>query len=105
MQWKLGIFALGRICSIAITEPLAGEAIAIGPGHNGRNWAAPSLVTRPIWNGREYDPCDTSGSETGSGYTEARFNFSLARYLAADLGAEGATVVLTHHTRMPYPWS
>ena len=95
MQWKLGSLPSAAFARVAITEPLAGEVIAIDPGHNGRNWAAPSLVTQPIWNGREYEPCDTSGSETGSGYTEARFNFSLARYLAADLGAEGATVVLT----------
>lgn len=72
--------------------------IAVDPGHNGRNWAAPSVVNRQIWNGREYESCDTSGAETDSGYTESQFNFNVARYLAADLRAEGATVVLTRHS-------
>jgi N-acetylmuramoyl-L-alanine amidase len=74
---------------------LAGRIVAIDPGHNGGNAAAPRLINRIIWNGRENETCDTTGTETDSGYTEAQFTFNVARYLAADLEAEGATVVLT----------
>ena len=68
------------------------------PGHNGGNAAAPGIINQTIWNGRENETCDTTGTETDSGYTEALFNFNVANYLAADLRAEGATVVLTRTT-------
>jgi N-acetylmuramoyl-L-alanine amidase len=67
----------------------------VDPGHNGGNAAAPGFINQTIWNGRENETCDTTGTETDSGYTEAQFNYSVAGYLATDLEAEGATVVLT----------
>jgi N-acetylmuramoyl-L-alanine amidase len=75
--------------------PLAGKVVGIDPGHNGRNWTDPTFINRVIWNGRETESCDTTGTETNGGYTEAQFNFSVASFLAADLRAEGAAVVLT----------
>ena len=74
---------------------LDGKVVVIDPGHNGGNVAAPSVINRLIWNGRETETCDTTGTQTDGGYTEAQFNWNVARYLAADLRAEGATVVLT----------
>jgi N-acetylmuramoyl-L-alanine amidase len=74
---------------------LTGQVVAIDPGHNGDNWADPAYINAPIWNGTGYEACDTTGSATDSGYTEAQFNFNVAEYLAADLRAQGATVVLT----------
>ena len=65
------------------------------PGHNGGNEAAPGIINQIIWNGRERETCDTTGTETDTGYTEAQFNYNVAEYLTADLEAEGATVVLT----------
>ncbi|MGH3070005.1 MAG: N-acetylmuramoyl-L-alanine amidase [Streptosporangiaceae bacterium] len=65
------------------------------PGHNGGNAGAPAFINHLIWNGRESETCDTTGTETDSGYTEAQFNWNVARYLTADLRAEGGTVVLT----------
>jgi N-acetylmuramoyl-L-alanine amidase len=67
----------------------------VDPGHNGGNAAAPEVINRIIWNGRENETCDTTGTDTDAGYTEARFNFNVATYLTDDLQAEGATVVLT----------
>jgi N-acetylmuramoyl-L-alanine amidase len=75
--------------------PLAGKVVGIDPGHNGRNYADPTYINHLIWNGREQETCDTTGTETDSGYTEAQFNFNVAEYLAGDLRAEGAKVVLT----------
>jgi N-acetylmuramoyl-L-alanine amidase len=74
---------------------LHGKVILVDPGHNGGNFAAPSVINRLIWNGRESETCDTTGAETDAGYTEARFNWRVAVYLTADLRAAGATVVLT----------
>ena len=75
--------------------PLRGKVVLVDPGHNGGNITAPSVIDRLIWNGRETETCDTTGARTDGGYTEALFNWNVARYLAADLRAEGATVVLT----------
>ena len=77
---------------------LSGKVIAIDPGHNGGNFQDPSFINTPIWNGRESETCDTTGTETDGGYTEALFNFNVAQYLAADLESEGAKVVLTRTT-------
>jgi N-acetylmuramoyl-L-alanine amidase len=81
--------------SPAASEPLAGRTIGIDPGHNGRNWTDPGYLNHQVWNGREWENCDTTGTETASGYTEARFNFNVARYLRADLIKAGARVVMT----------
>ena len=77
---------------------LAGTVVGIDPGHNGRNYTDPSFLNHLIWNGREEETCDTTGTETDGGYTEARFNWNVARYLTADLRAEGAKVVLTRRS-------
>jgi len=75
--------------------PLAGKIIGIDPGHNGRNWTDPAYLAKQVWNGREWEDCDTTGTQTASGYTEPRFTFNVASYLAAYLRADGAKVVLT----------
>jgi N-acetylmuramoyl-L-alanine amidase len=74
---------------------LDGTVVLVDPGHNGGNFAAPGIINQLIWNGRESETCDTTGAETDGGYTEAQFNWNVARYLTADLRAAGATVVLT----------
>lgn len=79
-------------------HPLAGKVVGIDPGHNGGNFSDPSFINRPVWNGREREACDTTGTETDAGYTEARFNFNVAMYLRAYLIREGAKVVMTRRT-------
>ena len=77
---------------------LAGKIVGIDPGHDGGNFENPDYINRQVWNGREYENCDTTGTQTASGYTEARFNFSVATYLRSDLAALGARVVMTRHS-------
>lgn len=77
---------------------LAGKIVAIDPGHNGGNAGDPATINKLIWNGRASETCDTTGTETNSGYTEAQFNFNVAQALGADLQSEGAKVVLTRTT-------
>src|SRR6201990_1026473 len=79
-------------------HPLAGKGVGIDPGHNGGNFSDPSFINAPVWNGREEEACDTTGTETDGGYTEARFNFNVAMYLRAFLIREGAKVVMTRRT-------
>ena len=76
-------------------KPLAGKVVGSDPGHNGLNGTDPAYLNQIIWNGRENETCDTTGTQTAGGYTEARFNFNVARYLRADLRAAGARVVMT----------
>lgn len=75
--------------------PLRGKVVGIDPGHNGRNFTDPSYLDKKVWNGREWEDCDTTGAQTMSGYTEAQFNFQVAGYLRADLIKDGARVVMT----------
>ena len=77
------------------TGILRGKVVAVDPGHNGGNFDAAAAIGKLIWNGRESETCDTTGTETDGGYTEAQFNWDVALFLTADLRAEGATVVLT----------
>jgi N-acetylmuramoyl-L-alanine amidase len=75
--------------------PLAGRIVGIDPGHNGLNYTSPAFLDRKIWNGREWEGCDTTGTRTAGGYTEASFAWNVATYLRADLVALGARVVMT----------
>jgi N-acetylmuramoyl-L-alanine amidase len=74
---------------------LVGKVVGIDPGHNGLNYSAPQVINQPVWNGQESESCDTTGTATAGGYTEAQFNFNVATYLQSDLEAEGAQVVMT----------
>jgi N-acetylmuramoyl-L-alanine amidase len=78
--------------------PLAGKVVGIDPGHNGGNFGDPGFINQLIWNGREQETCDTCGTQTATGYTEAEFNFHVASHLRAELIAAGATVVMTRGT-------
>jgi N-acetylmuramoyl-L-alanine amidase len=74
---------------------LVGEVIGLDPGHNGGNGSDPGYIDQPVWNGTGFETCDTTGTATDSGYTEAAFNFDVATRLAAILRSYGATVVMT----------
>jgi N-acetylmuramoyl-L-alanine amidase len=75
--------------------PLAGKIVGIDPGHDGGNFTHPSEIGAQIWNGTGWEDCDTTGTATDAGYTEAQFNFNVALYLRADLLRDGARVVMT----------
>jgi N-acetylmuramoyl-L-alanine amidase len=74
---------------------LEGMIVGIDPGHNGLNEANPSYINKLIWNGRERETCDTAGTQTAEGYTEAQFNFRVAMFLRVDLLRDGARVAMT----------
>jgi N-acetylmuramoyl-L-alanine amidase len=76
-------------------EVLAGITVGIDPGHNGANDSNPAYISNLIWNGREHETCDTTGTQTDNGYTEAQFNFRVAMFLRADLLRDGAKVAMT----------
>src|SRR5207245_6133051 len=81
------------------SRPLAGKVVGIDPGHNGRNSADPAFIDHQIFNGRSMQACNTVGTETAGGYTEARINLNVGTYPAADLRAHGARVALRGRNR------
>ncbi len=91
-----GAFAKAPSLGIPVTRrPLKGKIVGIDPGHNGRNYTDPSYLDKLVPNGRGLEMCDTTGTATDSGYTEALFNFRVAADLRADLITDGARVVMT----------
>ncbi len=68
----------------------------LNPGHNGGDAAAPQLINRLVPAGRgRVKACDTTGTATDSGYSEAAFNLAVARALRKLLIDQGARVVMT----------
>ena len=82
--------------------PLAGKVVAIDPGHNPNNWKHLAQIDKPVPAGGFLKACDTTGTESANGYTEAAFNFDVATRLARILKAAGATVVLTRTAHTPW---
>ena len=70
----------------------------IDPGHNGANYAHAAEISRPIFIGTQTRACDTTGTETNDGYTEAAYNLDVALRLREVLEAAGAHVVMTRTT-------
>jgi N-acetylmuramoyl-L-alanine amidase len=79
-------------------QPLAGQVIALDPGHNGGNAAHPTVINQLVNVITEWKACDTVGAETDAGYPEHAFNFDVVTRLARLLRADGAKVILTRHS-------
>ncbi len=97
--------AFGDAAAVATTAvpstgvSLVGQVVTIDPGHNGDNRLDPSYINHLVPSGPGMSKaCDTTGTETDAGYTEAAFNFDVATRLARLLRRQGATVVLTRTT-------
>ena len=78
--------------------PLLGKTIAIDPGHNGANWAHPAEIDRLVDAGGFRKACDTTGTSTNDGISEAWYDFDVAVRLTHILRSEGARVVLTRRS-------
>lgn len=91
-------YAVARAPIAVSGYSMVGQVVTIDPGHNGGNAGDPAYINQLVWNGRELETCDTTGTSTDAGYTEAAFNFDVAVRLAALLRSEGATVVMTRQS-------
>jgi N-acetylmuramoyl-L-alanine amidase len=78
--------------------PLAGKTIAVDPGHNGANWSHPAEIDRLVDAGGFRKACDTTGTSTADGTSEAWYDLDVAMRLARILRRDGARVVLTRTT-------
>lgn len=78
------------------SEPLTGRTVVIDPGHNPNNREHPEEIARSVDIGTAEKECDTTGTDTESGYAEAEFTLDLARRVRAALEEQGAEVTFTH---------
>ena len=78
--------------------PLLGKTIAVDPGHNGANWAHPAEIDKLVNAGGFMKACDTTGTATADGISEAWYNWDVAARLVRILRHQGAHVVLTRHS-------
>ncbi|MEU7050018.1 N-acetylmuramoyl-L-alanine amidase [Streptomyces eurythermus] len=82
---------------------LQGKVVVIDPGHNPGNFRHTAEINRQVDIGTNSKECDTTGTSTNDGYTEASFSLDLAHRLRDLLEREGVTVKLTHDGDSP-PW-
>jgi len=72
------------------------KVVVIDPGHNGANGANPDIINALVDAGfGQTKPCNTTGTSTNDGYSEAQFNWQVAKYVQAELESKGITVVMT----------
>ncbi|MEU9480676.1 N-acetylmuramoyl-L-alanine amidase [Streptomyces sp. NPDC048191] len=74
---------------------LKGKVVVIDPGHNPGNFRHTAEINRQVDIGTNRKECDTTGTSTNAGYTEARFTLDVAHRLRALLEKQGATVRMT----------
>ncbi|MFC3576588.1 N-acetylmuramoyl-L-alanine amidase [Streptomyces yaanensis] len=84
------------------TGPLKGKVVLIDPGHNPGNFRHTTEINRKVNIGTNRKECDTTGTSTNSGYTEARFTLDVARRLRTILQRQGATVKFTQDGDRPW---
>lgn len=82
--------------------PLAGKVVVIDPGHNPGNFQHTAEINETVDVGTHRKECDTTGTSTNAGYTEAAFTLDVSRRLRVVLQGKGATVEFTHDADRPF---
>ncbi|MER7582863.1 N-acetylmuramoyl-L-alanine amidase [Kitasatospora sp. NPDC097691] len=86
----------------AAADSLAGRTVVLDPGHNPGNVAHSAEINRQVDIGNARKECDTTGTETNAGYTEAEYTLDVSRRARAILAARGAKVVLVQDGDRPW---
>src|SRR4051812_5601999 len=85
--------------------PLAGRVVVLDPGHNPGNAAHAAQIGRPVFAGVPENggrkPCDTAGTTTASGYSEAAYTWDVTRRVGSILTRAGTRVVYTRTATHP----
>ncbi|SDT77495.1 N-acetylmuramoyl-L-alanine amidase [Streptomyces sp. TLI_053] len=87
---------------VATSTALAGRTVLLDPGHNTGNSAHTAEINRKVDIGNARKECDTTGTSTNSGYSEAEYSLDVVHRARAILAARGATVVLAHDGDRPW---
>ena len=73
--------------------------IVLDPGHNGGNGSHIDAISRRVYAGYgRYKPCNTTGTQTNSGYAEHAFTWSVATRVAHMLAVHHIRVIMTRHS-------
>ncbi|MER5637163.1 N-acetylmuramoyl-L-alanine amidase [Kitasatospora sp. NPDC002227] len=83
-------------------QPLSGRTILLDPGHNTANGRHSAEINRQVDIGNGHKECDTTGTETDAGYTEAEYTLDVVHRARAILQGLGAKVVLTQDGDRPW---
>ncbi|WP_329248616.1 N-acetylmuramoyl-L-alanine amidase [Streptomyces sp. NBC_01478] len=83
------------------TSSLKGKVVVIDPGHNITNFQHTAEINRKVDIGTNWKECDTTGTSTNAGYSEAQFTMDVSHRLRALLEQQGVTVKLTHDGDSP----
>ncbi|MDI3419936.1 N-acetylmuramoyl-L-alanine amidase [Streptomyces luteolus] len=86
----------------ADTGELTGKTVVIDPGHNPNNRNRTADIARVVDIGTNKKECDTTGTATNDGYSEAEFTLDLARKVRTLLEKQGATVKFTQDGDRPF---
>ncbi|MFJ8631033.1 N-acetylmuramoyl-L-alanine amidase [Streptomyces sp. NPDC093568] len=81
---------------------LKGKVVVIDPGHNPNNFQHTSEINRKVNIGTNWKECDTTGTSTNDGYTEAEFTLDVAHRMRTLLEKQGATVKFTQDGDRPW---
>ncbi|GAB3167706.1 N-acetylmuramoyl-L-alanine amidase [Streptomyces incanus] len=84
------------------TGPLKGKVVVIDPGHNPGNFRHTAEINRQVDIGTNSKECDTTGTSTNDGFSEAKFTLDVAHRMRALLEEQGATVKLTQDDDRPF---
>ncbi|GAB2716752.1 hypothetical protein GCM10010442_42250 [Kitasatospora kifunensis] len=74
----------------------------LDPGHNPGNVDHTTEINRQVDVGNGHKECDTTGTETDAGYTEAEYTLDVVHRLRGLLQGLGATVLLTQDGDRPF---
>lgn len=92
----------GRDGKGSASGPLAGKVVVVDPGHNPGNFRHTAEINRLVDIGTNRKECDTTGTSTNDGYTEAEFTRDVSQRLRSLLEKQGATVEFTHDNDRPF---
>jgi len=74
---------------------LAGRTVLLDPGHNTANGRHTAEIAKQVDIGNGRKECDTTGTSTNGGYSEAEYTLDVVHRARQILEARGAKVVLT----------
>ncbi|WP_371529451.1 N-acetylmuramoyl-L-alanine amidase [Streptomyces sp. NBC_01283] len=86
----------------AASGPLKGKVVVVDPGHNTGNGRHTAEINRLVNIGTNRKACDTTGTSTNNGYSEAQFTLDVSRRLRTLLEKQGATVKFTQDGDRPW---
>jgi len=83
-------------------HPLSGRTVLLDPGHNTGNGRHTTEINSQVDIGNSRKECDTTGTSTDAGYSEAAYTLDVSHRARAILEARGAKVVFTQDGDRPW---